>query len=105
VKRYLGRSQVPGMAFAMEQDEPPNPIDIRLLGADTIVLDAQPVAKLVQELRFTGWNADGDRVGFRAHGAASGNREMSRIMRLSELLCIYKGYPFSSTRPVSERKA
>ena len=71
----------------VEQNEPPYPIDISLLGADTIVLDTYPVAKLVQELRFTRWN--GERVGFRAHGAASGNRNISRIMNLSRLLYIY----------------
>jgi hypothetical protein len=62
------------------------------LGALTspLAADAQSAAKLVHELRFTG--QDGDRVGFRAHGAVSGNRNVSRIISLSRLLYIYTPY-------------
>jgi hypothetical protein len=34
----------------MEQDKPSHPIDISLLGADTIVLDPQAASELVEKL-------------------------------------------------------
>jgi hypothetical protein len=37
-------TELAGVALSEEQHKPPYPIDISLLGADTMVLDAQPAA-------------------------------------------------------------
>src|SRR3954469_21621366 len=58
--------QLARVPLAMKQDEPPDPVDVRLLRSDTIVLDAQSVAELVQQSGLALWGASGQR--FERHG-------------------------------------
>jgi hypothetical protein len=39
-----------GMALAMKEDEPPDPVDISIFGADGIVFEADGIAHPIQEL-------------------------------------------------------
>jgi hypothetical protein len=41
-------SHIAGMAFPMEENKPANPIDVRLLGADAVMLDSQMPADAVE---------------------------------------------------------
>jgi len=43
-------AQLLGVAFAMEEDEAANPIEIRLLGADAVVFDAQMPTDTIEQL-------------------------------------------------------
>ncbi len=43
-------AQLLGVAFAMEEDEAANPIEIRLLGADAVMFDAQMPADTIEQL-------------------------------------------------------
>jgi hypothetical protein len=45
--RDLRVSNLRGMAFVMEENEPLDPMKVSLLSADAIVLEAQEVANLV----------------------------------------------------------
>jgi hypothetical protein len=84
----------------VKQNKPPYSVNMRLVGADTIVLHAQPAAQLVQQPGFGRRTAGAG--GFWRHGVASGGREMDRFMELVSCLDIYKGYPLSSTNPNSQ---
>ena len=46
--------QIRRMAIAMKADEVFDPVDIRLLGAEAVVLEADPVADLVEQPRSGG---------------------------------------------------
>lgn len=48
----LGFAHGAGMAFAVEEDEAANPIEIRLFGTDAVVFDAEVPADAVEELRW-----------------------------------------------------
>ena len=48
----LRAAHIFGVALAVEQDEAPDPIDVGLLGADGVVLDANRVAHLIEQLLF-----------------------------------------------------
>jgi hypothetical protein len=49
------------MAFAVEKDEPTNPIDVRLFGPKAVVLDAEMPANAIEQARC-GRRGAGERV-------------------------------------------
>jgi hypothetical protein len=56
--RDLGGTHVDGVAFAVEEDEPPNPMDVGLLGPPAVMPGAYGLADPVEESgRACGWTS------------------------------------------------
>jgi len=45
----LGHTHVAGMAFTVEEDEAPDPVDIRFLGAAGLTFEPEQLAYLVEQ--------------------------------------------------------
>jgi hypothetical protein len=59
-----------GVALAMKEDETSNPVDVRLFGAQTVMLDPQMPADSVEQFgRWSRGNGSGVRT---SHGGCSG---------------------------------
>jgi len=68
-QRDLGRSELRGMALAVKQDEPPHPVDVRLLGTRAVVAHPKSDPDPIEQTR-----RPSDRTGRRrrsVHGAPS----------------------------------
>jgi hypothetical protein len=50
----LGRAQLLGMAFAVEHDEPPDPIDVGLAQGGHVAAAPQGIGELIEKAR--GWS-------------------------------------------------
>lgn len=58
---HFRRSQVLGVTLAVKEDEALDPVQVRLLGADAVVLEADDGAHLLQERSFFGLATQGSR--------------------------------------------
>lgn len=46
---YLRSAHLGGVSFIMKQNEPPNPVDVNLLGPDAILLEPDAITHLIQQ--------------------------------------------------------
>jgi hypothetical protein len=74
----VGASQLARVDFVMEQNVATHPVDIGFLGANTVVLDAQPIAQLIEQARLV-W-----RLVFR-HRLAYGRGSRARVCASDDL--------------------